>query len=92
MADPISPLIKPLAISNSSAKKSGLTGQSMTSPLKIGSFIGIGNVMNETKFRRTRKESNIKCSEADEILITNGSEDNDFNNRARSNLSVNTTS
>ena len=68
----------------------------MASPLKIGSFVGIANVMNETKFRRrTRMESsvnNVKCSEADEILITNGSEDNTFNIRARSDSSLDRTS
>ena len=45
--------------------------------------------MNESMFRRTRGLSDvrdmrdIKCSEAEEMLVTNGSENNTFNIRER---------
>ena len=49
----------------------------------IGS--GANQIMNESNFRRTRGFSDVrdlKCSEAEEMLVTNGSEDN-FNIRER---------
>ena len=53
----------------------------------IGSGASQANqIMNESMFRRARVQSDvrdIKCSEAEEMLVTNGSENNTFNIRER---------